>query len=288
MSNTPKQLELTRPPAAPGSLELRIDQLATLIPYELKRNFLRSRVFILFLLAALPVLLLLIRALFPHDDIAADLGVGSLFYAVVYQTFIARFVVFFGCLAVFTELFRSEVSDQTLHYYFLVPMRREVLVLGKFISGLLTTIIVFSGTVLFSWLLLLVPHGRREAMAFMFDGPGMNHLLSYLGATVLACIGYGAIFMALALFFRNPVIPAALFFGWEWINFFLPELLKKISVTHYLESLMPIAIDKGPFALIVDPAPVWVAVPGLLALAAVSLALCAFAVRRMQIRYESS
>jgi hypothetical protein len=94
--------------------------------------------------------------------------------------------------------------------------------------------------------------------------------------------------LALALFFKNPVIPAGLFFGWEWLNFFLPELLKKISVVHYLESLMPIAIDKGPIALIVDPAPIWVAVPGLLALAAVSLVFCALAIRRMQIRYESS
>jgi ABC-type transport system involved in multi-copper enzyme maturation permease subunit len=288
MSEKKKGLKPIRPQAPPGSTELRIDQLTTLIPYELQRNFLRSRVFVLFLLAALPVVLMLIRALFPHEDIAGDLGVGSLFYAVVFQTFIARFVVFFGCLAVFTELFRSEMADQTLHYYFQTPMRREVLVVGKFISGLLTTIIVFSIMVLLSYALLLVPHGQREAMDFMLDGPGMNHLLGYMGATWLACVGYGAIFMALALFFKNPVIPAGLFFGWEWINFFLPELLKKISVVHYLESLMPIAIDKGPFALIVDPSPIWVAVPGLLALAAISLVFCALAIRRMQIRYESS
>ena len=283
------QPQPTRPPAAPGSIELRVDQLRTLIPFELRRNFLRSRIFTLFLLASLPVVLLLIRALFaPHIDASPMVGESSLFYAATYQTFMARFIIFFGCLAVFTELFRAEVSDQTLHYYFLTPMRREVLVLGKFISGLLTTIIVFSGMVLLSYALLLVPHGQREAVSFMLDGPGMNHLISYLGATWLACVGYGAIFMAMALFFRNPVIPAGLFFGWEWINFFLPELLKKISVTHYLESLMPIAVDKGPFALIVDPAPLWVAIPGLLALAAVSLILCALAVRRMQIRYDSS
>lgn len=288
MSKKEHGLQLIRPPAPPGSIELRVDQLTTLVPFELRRNFLRSRVFVLFMLAVLPVVLMLIRALFPHDAIAADLGAGSLFYAVVFQTFIARFVIFFGCLAVFTELFRSEVADQTLHYYFLTPMRREVLVLGKFISGLLTTIIVFSGTTILSFVLLLVPHGQREAADFMLDGPGLAHLGGYLGATWLACIGYGAIFMALALFFKNPVIPAGLFFGWEWINFFLPELLKKISVVHYLESLMPIAIDKGPFALIVDPPSTWVAVPGLLALAAVSLVLCALAIRRMQIRYESS
>jgi len=289
MSGKGTSPELTRQPAAPGSVELRVDQLRTLIPFELRRNFLRSRVFVLFLLSSLPVVLLLIRALFaPHMHAAADLGESNLFFAVLYQTFIARFIIFFGCLAVFTELFRSEVADQTLHYHFLIPMRREVLVVGKFVSGLLTTLIVFSIMLILSYLLMLVPNGHRAAMDFMFDGQGMNHMISYLTATWMACIGYGAIFMTLALFFKNPVIPAGIFLGWEWINFFLPELLKKFSVTHYLESLMPIAIDQGPFALIVDPAPVWVAVPGLLLLALASLVLCAFAIRRTEIRYENS
>ena len=31
----------------------------------------------------------------------------------------------------------------------------------------------------------------------------------YLGITVLACIGYGAVFLTLGLFFRNPMLPAA-------------------------------------------------------------------------------
>ena len=104
------QPQPTRPPAAPGSIELRVDPLRTLIPFELRRNFLRSRIFTLFLLASLPVVLLLIRALFaPQIDASPMVGESSLFYAATYQTFMARFIIFFGCLTVFTELFRSEV-----------------------------------------------------------------------------------------------------------------------------------------------------------------------------------
>jgi hypothetical protein len=33
--------------------------------------------------------------------------------------------------------------------------------------------------------------------------------------------------LIVGLFFRNPIIPALMLYGWEWINFLLPPLLKK-------------------------------------------------------------
>ena len=56
--------------------------------------------------------------------------------------------------------------------------------------------------------------------------------------------------MFIGLFFKNPIVPAAAIFLWEGINPFLPALLKKISVIFYLESMLPVTIDAGPFAVI--------------------------------------
>ena len=81
-------------------------------------------------------------------------------------------------------------------------------------------------------LLLYVPHFPSESARFFFDGPGLGQLLTYAGITILACIGYGAFFLVVGLFFRNPIIPALVLYGWEWLNFLLPPLLKKISVIH--------------------------------------------------------
>ena len=78
---------------------------------------------------------------------------------------------------------------------------------------------------------------HSESSRFFFDGPGLGQLLTYAGITILACIGYGAFFLVVGLFFRNPIIPAIVLYGWEWLNFLLPPLLKKISVIHYLNSL---------------------------------------------------
>jgi hypothetical protein len=145
--------------------------------------------------------------------------------------------------------------------------------------------VLFSITTLGSMSILYIWLFPSESARYFFDGPGAGQMLSYLGVTILACIGYGAVFTIVGLFFRNPIIPGLLLFGWEWINFLLPPLLKKISVIHYLQSLVPVTMSEGPFAVLVEPTPAWIAVPSLLLFTAVVLVLASLHIRRMEISY---
>jgi hypothetical protein len=117
-------------------------------------------------------------------------------------------------------------------------------------------------------------------------GPGLGHLAAYLLVTVLGCVGYGAMFLAFGSFVRSPIIPALAFFGWEFLHFLLPPLLKKMSVIHYLLSLCPVPLSQGPLAILSDAPSPWVAIPGLLMLSAVLVALSAWRARRMEVAYE--
>src|SRR6185369_3208391 len=184
-------------------------------------------------------------------------------------------------------LFRGEIVDRSLHYYFLSSVRREVLVAGKYFSGLITALILFTSVTVVSMLLMFFPHFYSASMRFFFEGPGLTHLLTYAGITMLACIGYGAFFIVVGLFIRNPIIPALLLYGWEWLNFLLPPLLKKISVIHYLNSLVPLPMQEGPFAVVADPTPAWIAIPSLVIVTAIVLVISAYRIRRMEIRYGS-
>jgi len=83
------------------------------------------------------------------------------------------------------------------------------------------------------------------------------------------------------------MVPALALLGWESINFLLPPLLKKISVVHYLQSLLPVAVDRGPLAVLVEPTPPVLAVAGLVVLAVVVLAVAAWRIRRMEISYAA-
>ncbi|MCA1816704.1 MAG: hypothetical protein LC746_09910 [Acidobacteria bacterium] len=253
---------------------------------ELRKNFLSRRALLLYLLAGLtPALLALLDLFPPPANEFNDFTLLASMYSAIFNGLILRTLVFFGCAWVFMNLFRGEVVDRSLHYYFLTPARREVLVVGKYLSGLVTTVVLFGSSTVASMLLLYFVRFYSQSVRYFFEGPGLRQLLVYLGITVLACFGYGAVFLIIGLFFRNPVIPALLMYGWEWLNFLLPPLLKKISVIHYLYSLVPVPMDQGPFAVLAEPTPAWVSVPSLFVFTLLVLALASLYIRRMEISY---
>jgi hypothetical protein len=262
-------------------------QTLAVLRLELGRNFLGRRALLLYVLAGLPLTVLAAVVVFlpSAGGETEDFSEMSVAYSVIYGGLILRTLLFFGCAWVFMNLFRGEVVDRSLHYYFLAPVRREVLVVGKYLSGLVATVTLFGISTLGSFALLYFGLFPSQSMDYFFDGPGLGQALTYAGVTVLACVGYGAVFLIVGLFFRNPIIPAGLIYGWEWINFLLPPLLKKVSVIHYLHSLVPVPPPEGPFAVLAEPTPAWISVPSLLVFTALTLVLAGLHIRRQEISY---
>src|SRR5436190_1423188 len=172
-------------PVRANSWALWTRQTLAILRLEISKNFLSRRAFLLYLIAVAPLLLLSMLALVPPPtDEMENFSQLSQVFAGIYGALILRTLVFFGCAWVFMNLFRGEVVDRSLHYYFLAP-------------------------------------------------PG----------------------------------------------------LKKISVIHYLQSLVPVPMSEGPFAVLVEPTPAWIAVPSLLLFTGVVLFLACLHIRRMEISY---
>ena len=262
-------------------------QIASILRLEVRKNFTGKRSILIYLLAMLPVLIMAALVSVNADDIRENFAEATVIFANLYEGMILRTVIFFGCAWIFMNLFRGEVVDRSLHYYFLSPVKREVLVAGKYISGLITSLILFVTMTALAIFFIYLPLGYSGAMNHLFDGPGMNQVLTYLGITILACIGYGAAFLVIGLFFRNPIIPAIILYGWEFINFLLPPFLKKLSVIHYLHSLTPVPIPEGPFAIVAEPTSAWLTVPGLILITIAVLVMASVRIRRMEIKYGS-
>ena len=218
----------------------------------------------------------------------ADVADATQMFAILYRSFALTMIVFFACMLVFLNLLRRELRDKALHYYFLAPVRREVVAAGKYVAGVAATFLVLGVSVALSYLLTFVPFLRiagGEVERFFLSGTGIGHLAAYVGVTLLATIGYGAVFLALSVHFKNPVLPALAVYGWEWLHFLLPPVLKKLSVVHYLSALLPVPVSEGPFALIGELPPAWMALGGLLLFSAVLLALTMRRVARMEVIY---
>jgi len=273
---------------SPFRWSLWFRQISAIFLMELEKNFLSRRSLLIYLLAFLPLFPLVLAVIFmPPDKAWRDFNQMGIIYSGIYNGLILRTVVFFGSAWIFMNLFRGELVDRSLHYYFLSAVRREVLVVGKYISGLVTTVVLFTTTTVVAMLLLYFPHFYSQSVRYFTDGRGLGQLLTYAGITMLGCLGYGAFFLVVGLFVRNPIIPAVLLYLWEWANFLLPPLLKKVSVIHYLNSLVPVPVSEGPFAVVAEPTPAWIAVPSMLLVTLVVLILAAYRIRHMEIRYGS-
>ncbi len=265
-------------------------QILSVLRLELKKTALSKRGWWVYILALMPVVLTLLHWLFElrRSHGHHSLGDDSVVFAGIFLFFYLRGAIFFGCMGIFSNLFRGEMLEKTLHYYYLTPMRRELLVAGKYLSGLSVAMVVFVGSTAASFLMI----GRHFGAAwtdYLVHGPGLGQLGSYMLVAALACVGYGAVFLMCGLLFKNPMIPAAVVFVWENLNPFLPTLLKKISVIFYLKSLCPVEVPvPPPFSVMVidaDPTPAWIAVPGLLAVSAIVLVYAAICARQSEISY---
>lgn len=254
---------------------------------ELARGVSPWRNLWLFWLALAPPLIIAAHAVHDFRDFDHKLEDETLVLSAVIQIFYVRCAIFFGCLGIFMRLFRGETAERTLHYLFLAPIRREALVIGKFAAGAIIAMAFFGTGVLASF---AIGYGHFPAgRAFLLHGAGLTHLGMYLLVATLACLGYGAVFLALSVVFKNPTVPAVVVLLWEGLNGVLPGWLKHISVTFYLKPLFPVELPIVGFfrlfTVVAEPVPPGTAVAGLVLFAGVVVTVACWRYRYAEVSY---
>ena len=274
-------------------MTLWLRQIVAIMRIDLRKTFFAKRGLWIYLLAFAPEVPMVGHWLFSRGRQNDSLGQDVQIFAGIFQFFYLRVAIFFGCVGIFSNLFRGEMMDKSLHYYLLAPVRREVLVIGKFLSGLTAAIVIFGGSAILQFPAMFWHHGGELMRAYMLAGPGLSHLASYVLAAVLACVGYGSLFLASGVLFRNPLIPAAVLLVWESINGFLPALLKKMSIIYWLQSICPVSAPGQAgghnimqlLVIDIDPAPAHLAVINLLLIAGFVIVWAAMRARKLEIAY---
>ena len=122
---------------------------------------------------------------------------------------------------------------------------------------------------------------------FFLEGEGISNLASYVVVTILACVAYGSIFTLAGLVFRNPIVSAFFIGVWEAFYFILPETLQKFTIMHYLQSLLPLVIDRGPFSVVIDPTGAFWCIVILLGIGVTFVGFSGKVLCRTQITYSS-
>jgi hypothetical protein len=269
-------------------------QIGILARQELRGSLFTRRRLWVYLMAFAPVLILALHQIL-HSARPADaemLDTNTQVFAGIMEFYYVRLALFFACMSVFTWLFRGEMIERTLHYPFLTAVRRELLVIGKFLGGAAVVICVFETALLACFYFLYGRFGSAGA-AYVFHGPGLGQLGAYLLIIALGALGYGAVFLGLSLVLKNPIVAGALVFGWETATPVLPGWLQMLSVTFYLKHLFPVSLPAthsivlALLTVTVKPISGYTAVAGLLVFTAAVLAFACYKIRKTEITYTT-
>ena len=207
------------------------------------------------LIVGLPILLaVLVRVLLAFDLlnlVNVRVGgepvevAGATLFGFMIWLFFLRFSV--PVLGVFygTALIADEVEDRTITYLFTRPIRRGAVLMGKYLAYLACTGLVVLPSVMMVYFLLVPVSGGSLGAAF----PALVKDLGLLG---LGLAVYGAVFALVGAWFKRPLLSGLIFvFGWEPVIVALPGYMKKFTVAHYLQALVPHAMpqDSGTSVL---------------------------------------
>jgi len=279
MAEPPPATSTARPmPRAPGLLigALRVFDLS------LGQMLWSRRTIFMGLVVGLPVLVAAIVRTIVALDIAGDRlpATGPVVFGLMIWGFFIRFAV--PVLAVFygTSLIADEVEDKTITYLLTRPIPRASVLLGKYAAYLVCTVAVVLPAIVIMWL-LLAPIAGTLAESF-------PALAADLGIVAAGLAAYGALFALVGATFKRPLLFGLIFvFGWETLALALPGYIRRFTVAHYVEGLVPHAMPAGSPAGMLQavfgtPAGVGESLVGLAVITVLALSLAARAVGRRE------
>ena len=198
---------------------------------ELRKNFITKRGFWIYLLALAPAAVIWLHSfvtLRRPDAVGHTFSKDTEILAGIFQIF---FLASGGLLrlrrASSRIYFAAKLWSAPCTTYFLSPVRREVLVAGKYLAGLITAAFFFCGSIALCFAGMYAHFPGHEIRAYLVDGPGLGHLLAYVGNHGAGVHGIRRAIFWLGIRYKNPIIPAVILLFWESVNIFLPSWLKK-------------------------------------------------------------
>ncbi len=204
-----------------------------------------------------------------------------LLFQIVMVPLFLQIVLIFVTVVNANALIREEIEDQTLVYFLTRPVSKPMVSTFKYLGGLAAGLV-----------LMVPPMILAYAVTQSYTGDPFGSDLDVLGGfvatTILGGAAYGAFFAFLSVLVRRP-LAAGLLFGFVWESFVgsLPGDVPKLSIIHYLKSVLKGVIAVGPATTYRTDISASVASGILVAFTIASLLLTALVFQEMEFRQKA-
>jgi len=137
-----------------------------------------------------------------------------------------------------TMIIGEDVESRTIPLMLTRPMPRSAWVLGRFAAYVLVTTAIL-GTSLF------LTFAASTALADLsFDRDGLEKLLTYEFAMLLALLANGALALFLGAVTKRPIVIGVLFlYGWQRLATTVPGVVDFLTIMKYTNELLPVLVE---------------------------------------------
>src|SRR5688500_11628798 len=230
------------PPALPKSRRAPSLWRAAVLIFDLslaRMLWSRGTIFMALLVGLPVVLAILVRGLqalgAPTMRIEGQIVSGPTIFGFMVWWLYLRFIVPVLALYYGTAPAADEVEDKTMTYLFTRPIPRGAVLLGKFLAYFVCTVMVVLPSLMIVYFLMGLS-GATLAGTF-------PSLLKDLGLIVLGLLAYGGLFAWVGARFKRPLVIGLVFvFGFEQLALVIPGYIRHLTVSFYLQSLVPHAV----------------------------------------------
>jgi ABC-2 type transport system permease protein len=209
---------------------------------------------------------------------------GVRIFSNVILAFYLQFLVLVLALFYGTSVVSEEVEGKTLTYLTTRPISKTAIIMGKYAAYAAWSGLLVGAGVLLSFLIL--------ASDGLGDPAAWGILVKTLAVLLLGLLVYTALFTLAGAVLKKSVLFGLFFcFGWETIVQYFPGSTQKLTVMHYLKSILK-PETSGPGGVLsflfvrLEPTSVVVSVLMLLLIAAAALAAASVLFSRREYLFE--
>ena len=190
-------------------------------------------------------------------------------------------VLIFVTLVNATALVREEIDDNTLPFLLTRPISKPALVGYKYIGYLVAVLVVLVPPI-------IAAYAVTEAYGGLAFATDLDVLWGFLTTTVLGSAAYGALFLFISVLVRRPLAGGLLIgFVWESVVDSIPGDVPKISVIHYLKTILKDVIPVNPLGGYRTDISAGAAAGILVAVSIALVILAAFVFQQMEFRQKA-
>jgi len=242
MTSAPANVPAVAPPSLPVGRRSPSLWVAAVRIFDLslaRMLWSRGTIFMALLVGLPVVLAVLVRAVQaiggPAMRVDGQMVTGPTIFGFMVWWLYLRFIVPVLALYYGTALVADEVEDKTITYLFTRPIPRGAVLLGKFLAYFVCTVMVVLPSLMIVYFLMGLS-GATLAGTF-------PSLLKDLGLIVLGLLAYGGLFAWVGAQFKRPLVIGLMFvFGFEQAALIIPGSLRYLTVSFYLQSIVPHAV----------------------------------------------